>query len=80
MRFFSFVCLFGILVASLGCMTRNWSVPLFGESNEARESREMERRPHDISIFSSGNMERQLFGDEPETKKDAKRPGLFGKR
>lgn len=29
MRFFCIACLFGIIVASLGCMTKNWSCGLF---------------------------------------------------
>ena len=29
MRFFVLACLFCVLVASVGCMTRNWSSPLF---------------------------------------------------
>ena len=29
MRFFVLACLFCVLVASVGCMTKNWSSPLF---------------------------------------------------
>jgi hypothetical protein len=32
MRFFVLACLFCLVVASVGCMTKNWSSPLFQRS------------------------------------------------
>lgn len=32
MRFFLTACMLCLLIASLGCMTNNWSSPLFGEN------------------------------------------------
>jgi hypothetical protein len=29
MRFFAFACLFCLAIASVGCATKNWSVPIF---------------------------------------------------
>ncbi len=37
MRFFCAACLVGIVVASLGCMTKNWSSPLFSERKVVEE-------------------------------------------
>ena len=34
MRFFTAACLFGLIIASFGCMTNNWSRPLFGPGSD----------------------------------------------
>lgn len=70
MRLFGLACLFGILVASLGCMTRNWSMPLFGRRAEEPRA----TRSDDLSIFSSRVMERELFGEDG-TKRDQRSTG-----
>ena len=33
MRFFLMACMFCVMIASLGCMTNNWSSPLFRGTN-----------------------------------------------
>ena len=38
MRFFTMACLFCLIIASVGCMTKNWSSPLFGESDLVEDS------------------------------------------
>ena len=59
MRFFIVACLLGILVASIGCMTENWSTPLFrrNASDEAPG-----KGSGDLELFSDRVMERELFG------------------
>lgn len=55
MRFFLMACTFCMLIASLGCMTNNWSSPLFNKSplvtdgmseSEFEESDLEEEKPH----------------------------------
>ena len=38
MRFFTMACLFCLIIASVGCMTKNWSSPLFGEAELVEDS------------------------------------------
>ncbi len=38
MRFFTMACFFCLIIASVGCMTKNWSSPLFGESDLVEKS------------------------------------------
>ena len=63
MRFFFLVCLFGIFIASLGCMTKNWSMPLF--KPKTVEQDDNRQRQKDLDIFSNPVMERALFGEDP---------------
>ncbi|MGI9517186.1 MAG: hypothetical protein ACR2NP_09080 [Pirellulaceae bacterium] len=55
MRFFVIACVFGIVVASLGCMTKNWSSPLFGESEKSGQQDEP-------PFARKSAMSEQLFG------------------
>lgn len=63
MRFFFVVCLFGIFVASIGCMTRNWSLPLFKPETVQQDG--SRQPPEDLDILSNPAMERALFGEQP---------------
>ncbi len=38
MRFFVAACLFGLIIASFGCMTNNWSRPLLTPGQETSET------------------------------------------
>ena len=69
MRFFCIACFFGIVVASIGCMTRNWSTPLF---NKNRTDQQQELLP----FQSSGAMERQLFGPSKKVPSDRNSGGV----
>lgn len=40
MRFFALACLFCLSIASVGCITHNWSAPLFDRDSEALEDDE----------------------------------------
>ena len=57
MRFFCFACFFGIVVASIGCMTRNWSMPLFNGTKNVEQKKEL------LPFQSTGAMGDQLFGN-----------------
>jgi hypothetical protein len=38
MRFFMMACMFCLLIASVGCMTNNWSSPLFGKTGIGQDA------------------------------------------
>lgn len=40
MRFFFLACLFCLSIASVGCMTHNWSSPIFQRNAEVDESKQ----------------------------------------
>ena len=44
MRFFVLVCLFCLTIASVGCMTHNWSSPLFQREARTGETEEMDEQ------------------------------------
>ncbi len=60
MRFFCVVCLFGIFIASLGCMTENWSSPLFHQPSGQQDG--SGTSSGDFEIFPNRTMEREVFG------------------
>ena len=47
MRFFTMACLFCLIIASVGCMTKNWKSPLFGEADLVE----------DAELKTEGNLE-----------------------
>ncbi len=55
MRLFCIACVFGIVVASLGCMTNNWSSPLFGQA-------EKDPQQGEFPYLTGSAMNDQLFG------------------
>ncbi len=60
MRFFFSVCLFGIFVASLGCMTENWSSPLFKQKTGQQDGGR--KVSADLDVFSGQGNDGPWFG------------------
>jgi hypothetical protein len=75
MRFFWTVCLIGVIVGSIGCMTKNWSTPLFKSHEDAQTT--PKKTDEEFSVFSNGVMERELFGSgiDPQARDIEKRLG-----
>lgn len=57
MRFFAAACLLGLIVASVGCMTKNWSSPLF--SNQPAEEENIEEG---FPVWQSRGVSDEIFG------------------
>lgn len=60
-RFFWLVCIAGLIVGSLGCMTNNWSSPLMADDASSR-SKVTQDSPKEFRLFGNSVMEKELFG------------------
>ena len=70
MRFFVLACLFCLIVASVGCMTQNWSSPLFKTDVAADDETEEYKPSFWKSKFGEGS------GIDPRAREIEKRLGL----
>ena len=79
MRFFTMACLFCLIIASVGCMTKNWSAPLFGESDLVEDGDELLVPTVDDGKKSKSNFWTARFGEsagvDPRAKEIEKRLG-----
>ncbi len=63
MRFFTMACLFCLIIASVGCMTKNWSSPLFGEAELVEDSEGLLDTGNDEPKNSKSNFWTADFGE-----------------
>ncbi len=72
MRFFTMACFFCLIIASVGCMTRNWSSPLFGESDLVDESGDVLGTAVETTSESKSNFWTAKFGESAGVDQRAK--------
>ena len=71
MRFFVAACLFGLLIGSVGCVTNNWSSPLFWHRFDDVASEEPE-----IPLGLGDRRTPNRLGMDPRAQAIEKRLGL----
>jgi len=79
MRFFTMACLFCLTIASVGCMTKNWSSPLLGEADLIKDTDDFFDVSNDEAKKSKSNFWTAKFGEssglDPRAKEVEKRLG-----
>lgn len=82
MRFFFTACVFGLLVGSVGCVTHNWSTPIFarGEATatdaEASESVNPREQQHGIFDLRNKPATPRRTGIDPRARQIEQRLGM----
>jgi hypothetical protein len=71
MRVFVAACLFGLLIGSVGCVTNNWSSPLFKHRVD-----EADREEPEIPLGIGDRRTPNRLGIDPRAREIEKRLGL----
>ena len=79
MRFFTIVCLFCFTIASVGCMTKNWSSPLFNDRGIVEDTEDFFDEKNEQTEMPTSNFWTAKFGEssglDPRAKEVEKRLG-----